>query len=259
MFLSNKYTNWYYAIIHNANARSTNGYHERHHIIPKSLGGDNYQSNIAMLTAREHFICHKLLTKMLVGKHKQKMCFALQQFMRTNQNHQRRILSRDYAWARRQISEAMSALHKGKVVSAASIEKFKLTRERNNKRRSTEAKLAQSVISLRMWDTRRDELLAVMRTPDSRRKKSSSAIARGMHENTIKTLNSIHISNKGSGNPRARRISITSPSGDVYEVCGEFKQFCNDHDLPFSTMNCILNGRIFSTGRAAGWIAVYMD
>ena len=39
-------------------------YTERHHIVPKSLGGSNEKSNIAILTAREHFLCHWLLVKM---------------------------------------------------------------------------------------------------------------------------------------------------------------------------------------------------
>ena len=42
-------------------------YYERHHIIPKCMGGEGRveqwktHSNIVMLTAREHFICHRLL------------------------------------------------------------------------------------------------------------------------------------------------------------------------------------------------------
>jgi hypothetical protein len=36
-------------------------YYERHHIIPKCLGGTNDDVNLVLLTAREHFICHQLL------------------------------------------------------------------------------------------------------------------------------------------------------------------------------------------------------
>ena len=39
------------------------GYFEVHHIIPKCLGGTNEHTNLVALTAREHFICHKLLVK----------------------------------------------------------------------------------------------------------------------------------------------------------------------------------------------------
>jgi 5-methylcytosine-specific restriction endonuclease McrA len=74
LFLSNKYTSWYYAIITNAQDRISDGYRENHHIIPKSLGGDNSIENLVKLTAREHFICHWLLTKMVENKkHKYQM------------------------------------------------------------------------------------------------------------------------------------------------------------------------------------------
>lgn len=36
---------------------------ERHHIKPTSLGGNNEKKNIVKLSLREHFIAHKLLTK----------------------------------------------------------------------------------------------------------------------------------------------------------------------------------------------------
>lgn len=66
MFLNNKYTKWYVNIIETANARTneTNTYLERHHIIPRSLGGDDNKENLVQLTGREHFIVHHLLTKM---------------------------------------------------------------------------------------------------------------------------------------------------------------------------------------------------
>ena len=45
MFLNNKYTHWYEAIIKNCCSRHEgnfpDGYYEEHHIVPKSLGGSN--------------------------------------------------------------------------------------------------------------------------------------------------------------------------------------------------------------------------
>ena len=41
----------------------TDEYTECHHILPHSLGGDDDKSNLVNLLAREHFICHLLLTK----------------------------------------------------------------------------------------------------------------------------------------------------------------------------------------------------
>lgn len=63
------YKNIYYKIIENAKKEAENGnrfvgYFEKHHILPKSLGGTNDKENLVKLTAREHFICHWLLVKM---------------------------------------------------------------------------------------------------------------------------------------------------------------------------------------------------
>ena len=76
IFIDNKYTRWYYTIINRAQTRQLNCYTERHHIVPKSLGGSNESSNLVSLTAREHFVCHMLLTKMVSGIQRQKMVHA---------------------------------------------------------------------------------------------------------------------------------------------------------------------------------------
>lgn len=57
------YQRIYTAIIERAKTRTPCGYVEKHHIIPKSLGGSNKKENIVPLKAREHFLCHYLLTK----------------------------------------------------------------------------------------------------------------------------------------------------------------------------------------------------
>lgn len=41
----------------------SDGYHERHHIIPKCMNGSNSKDNLIDLYAREHFIAHKLLAE----------------------------------------------------------------------------------------------------------------------------------------------------------------------------------------------------
>lgn len=55
------YQKIYNQIIERAKVRKLEGYKERHHIIPKCLGGDNNKENIIKLTAKEHFLCHRLL------------------------------------------------------------------------------------------------------------------------------------------------------------------------------------------------------
>lgn len=39
-------------------------YYERHHIVPKCLGGSDVDDNQVLLTAREHFLCHWLLHRL---------------------------------------------------------------------------------------------------------------------------------------------------------------------------------------------------
>ena len=64
--MSNKYYNWYHAIINNKKEKSVdiNEYQEIHHILPRSIGGSNDLENLIALSSREHFVCHYLLTKM---------------------------------------------------------------------------------------------------------------------------------------------------------------------------------------------------
>lgn len=64
MFYENKYTKWYFNIVENAKDRNNADYIEKHHVIPRCIGGADDDANIIALTAREHFICHLLLTKM---------------------------------------------------------------------------------------------------------------------------------------------------------------------------------------------------
>lgn len=58
------YQKFYDRLILNAINRSTlDGYTEKHHIVPKCLGGTNELTNIVKLTAREHFLAHAALAK----------------------------------------------------------------------------------------------------------------------------------------------------------------------------------------------------
>lgn len=108
MYLQNKYTTWYYSIIRTAQSRSITGYCERHHIIPKSLGGSNSKENIVPLTAREHLMCHLLLTKMTVGAAQQKMVRA--SFLLTSRN---KVNSKIYESLRTQYSKIRKENSKG--------------------------------------------------------------------------------------------------------------------------------------------------
>lgn len=61
--------------------KSVGGYIEKHHILPKCICDDNIQkldkNNLVVLTAREHFLAHRLLSQMFDGRIKRKMLYAL--------------------------------------------------------------------------------------------------------------------------------------------------------------------------------------
>lgn len=112
MFIENKYTKWYFQIIEHAKQFPVNGYSERHHIIPKSLKGSNSKENIVRLTARQHYICHKLLIKMVAGQLRYKMLEALAIFS-NNTTRNLYFNSRDIAKIREANSHASSERNKG--------------------------------------------------------------------------------------------------------------------------------------------------
>jgi hypothetical protein len=99
-FLLNKYTRWYNTIVEHRQTNFPDGYTERHHIIPKSLGGSNNITNLVALTAREHFICHWLLTKMTAGSSHIKMVRAFNAFKMSSKKNPRKLTPRQYQTAR---------------------------------------------------------------------------------------------------------------------------------------------------------------
>lgn len=82
MFINNKYTRIYYNIINKARSQDIipGELYEKHHIIPRSLGGSNLPTNLIKLTLRQHALCHWLLCKMTVGKDRSKMVYAFNRF-----------------------------------------------------------------------------------------------------------------------------------------------------------------------------------
>ena len=118
MFNDNKYTSIYTRITSGAKHRTTQGYTERHHIIPQSLGGSNDKENLVDLTAREHFICHWLLLKMVDGAARGKMLYALHGMKAENRYQERyssKITSRVYEKYRIEHAANHSKTMKGRV------------------------------------------------------------------------------------------------------------------------------------------------
>ncbi len=98
------------SIIDNARKRKLpkEVYTERHHVIPKSMGGDDEKNNIVILTGREHFIIHWLLYK--IYKNSQ-MTYAFFAMTKPGNQSQRRYTSWSFHFARQAMASFMS-LHR---------------------------------------------------------------------------------------------------------------------------------------------------
>ena len=109
--MNNKYQSWYNQITENAKSRLPDGYTETHHILPKSMGGADSPENTVELTAREHFVCHWLLTKMTEGDDHYKMLNALRIMRAESPRHQRyktKITARVYANLKEEYAQLQS-------------------------------------------------------------------------------------------------------------------------------------------------------
>jgi hypothetical protein len=81
--------------------KKQNGY-EQHHIIPKCLGGSNDKSNLVLLTYREHYIAHWLLTK--IHKNDSKIHYSFLCMLRDPYSN-RKLTSRMIATIKNNFSE----------------------------------------------------------------------------------------------------------------------------------------------------------
>jgi hypothetical protein len=63
------YQRIYNEIVERGKNRTLKGYKEVHHIKPRCVGGNNTKANLVELTAREHFLCHWLLTRIHPASH----------------------------------------------------------------------------------------------------------------------------------------------------------------------------------------------
>ena len=83
-------------------------YHERHHIVPKCMGGTNDEENLIDLFAREHYEAHKLLA--LENPDNRGLQIAWLNMSTTkNQYHKREVVTaEEFEQARKACSRAMS-------------------------------------------------------------------------------------------------------------------------------------------------------
>ena len=239
MFKENKYTKWYWQIISNPDL---SGYTERHHIIPRSLGGSNQKENIIKLSVRQHFVCHLLLTKMLIcSKSRGKMCWALKCMLRVRTVDGHRYIpksSKIFELTRRahtgilrsdEAKQKLSNARKGKTFSPHSIEtRNKIGASQRGKivQKDTREKLSAALLGKPTW------MKGKTHTVDSKIRMSESQKKR------IRRPASKHSTLAIENNRRAQQkyiYTIADPHGILFQT-SDMKNFCLVNDLPYQRL-----------------------
>lgn len=111
-FIQNKYFYLYLKIL---SKPDTTGYTEKHHILPKSMGGSDSKTNLIQITSRKHFLAHYLLTKCVKQKTPSwySMVKAFNMMNIAGKHQQRYINSRLYESNKKHARAAMSISQTG--------------------------------------------------------------------------------------------------------------------------------------------------
>lgn len=100
----------YNKLIERAKTREITGYYEKHHVVPRCLGGLDIKENLVNLTPEEHYVAHQLLVKMHPGN------FALIKaaHMMSVHHTSSRVGNKKFGWLRRAYSEAQKQYYSNK-------------------------------------------------------------------------------------------------------------------------------------------------
>lgn len=115
------------SIIKRAKTRKLEGYKERHHVIPRCLGGTDDNENLIELTAREHFLVHKLLCEIYPDNKQLFYGYYAMSHLKSDIQHERayKIGAREFERVRLQHSEYVSKHMLGKVLSESTKQKLR--------------------------------------------------------------------------------------------------------------------------------------
>lgn len=87
------------------NLKSSGSYAEKHHVVPRSLGGDDAPTNLITLTPEDHFFAHLLLAKMHGGTMWAPIAFMVGGSRKDYRPTQSRVA---HGWAARAMAKAAS-------------------------------------------------------------------------------------------------------------------------------------------------------
>ena len=131
------YNKHYNNIITKAKSRIMNGYVEKHHILPKCLGGTDDVNNLVILTPEEHYLAHLLLVK--IYPNNSSLIYAARMMCVGSKNHSRN--NKMYGWLKKEYSKVEKKPRKKPVFTKPRKERKKETKPRKKRILSEEHKL----------------------------------------------------------------------------------------------------------------------
>jgi hypothetical protein len=174
------------------------GYSEKHHIIPKCMGGDNSEDNLVILRPEEHYVAHQLLVKIYPNEYK--LVYALH-IMTVDNRHHGRFLNKEYAWVRRAYSEAMS----GRTLSAEHRRNIGLGNIGKRKGLTYEDQYGKEKAEY-LRELKSQQLSGRKLSDETCSKMSESKMGHAVEPETIEKIREIHI---GSTRSETTRLNIS--------------------------------------------------
>jgi hypothetical protein len=214
------YQKIYDSIINNAKLsfrKKGNGiYYEEHHIIPVCMGGINNKSNKVLLTAREHFICHKLLFR--IYPNNKKIGLAYHNMVYTMSDRRKlKLSSSDYEEARLIAFNASKGENNAMFGKKHSNEARKKQSEKAILRFSNPENILRGRITSEETKNKQREY-ALNRSPETLKKMSDAKLGQKLSPERIEALIK---SRKGKPDFKLRKpISAVNPNGELIIFSG---------------------------------------
>jgi hypothetical protein len=253
-----KYQHWYNSLINNARQRnSSREGHERHHILPRSLGGSNTDDNLVNLTLKEHYIAHLLLTKLYTGQEKYKMTWALVT-LSSKPSNKKRLTSRQFVKARQMLSASMkgvpkSAEHRKKIGDAVRGERNGMWGKRGElspRYQATVSEETRNKISKsnKKWAKENPHpFKGKHHSEESKKKISQSKIGTKLSVDHIEKIRQRQIGSTKTKETKQKikksmckhTYKIFCPDGTTV-ITNNLREFCKEHDLDQGNLSRVL-------------------
>jgi hypothetical protein len=250
------YTKIYNSLVERAKNRKLTTYKEKHHIIPKCMGGSNKKENLVELTAREHYIAHLLLVKIYPNNSKLK--YAMWAMINGWQSNS---IIRDY-----KISSRMYEIIK---MNYSIVAKEQLTFNNPMKNELHRKKLSESLMgenhilygksyddvvgkekadkwreSIRKSLLTSEKWINSMKNPNRGKKISKALSGVKFSQTHIQRLKENHADFSGKNNPRAISVQCIIEGccdNSIYDTIGEC---ANYHSVLYGTVSSHINNKV---------------